>query len=124
VVPTFLTAPTPVVRAELVLVALTKILDGATTVFVVADPRAVESVPLTRFLVDSVGTVPGVGIATVFGIAAVVAVGEFGHRFCGLVRSVLGIESAPYPCVPQHVTYVLSSSIFAAAAAWNLSLVV
>jgi hypothetical protein len=124
VVPKFLTAPTPVVRAELILVALTKILDGATTVLVVANPQAVESVPFTRFLIGSVGTVPGVAAATAFGIAAVVAVGEFGHRFCALVRSVLSIESAPYPCVPQHVTYVLSSSIFAAAAVWNLSLVV
>lgn len=121
--PTFVTAPTRVVRAEIALVVATKSLDGATTLAVVAHPRLFESVPFTRSLTEVFGPSAGVALATVVGIAAVVAVAEFGKRFCDAVHDALGTES-PYPCIAQHVTYLLSSTLFAYAFVSNLSLLV
>lgn len=119
--PSFLTVPTRVVRAEIALVVVTKALDGATTLAVIARPGLFESVPFTRALTDSLGPLAGVGVATVVGIAAVIAVAELGKRFCDAVHGMLGTES-PYPCIAQHVTYLLSSSLFAYAFLRNVSL--
>jgi len=119
----FVSVPTAVVRAELALVVVTKTLDGVTTLLVVADPDLFETVPFTRLLVESLGPVPGVAVATVVGTVAVVGVAEFGRRFCDGVHAALGTES-PYPCVAQHVTYVVSSALFGAAFLRNLSLFV
>jgi len=121
--PTFVTAPTRLVRAEIALVVATKSLDGATTLAVVAHPRLFESVPFTRALTEAFGPSAGVALATVVGIAAVVAAAEFGKRFCDSVHDALGTES-PYPCIAQHVTYLLSSALFAYAFVSNLSLLV
>jgi hypothetical protein len=117
----FLTAPTRLVRAEIALLVVTKSLDGATTLAVIANPRLFESVPFTRVLVESFGPLGGVTVATVVGIAAVVAAAEFGKRFCDAVHRRLGTES-PYPCIAQHVTYLVSSSLFAYAFVRNISL--
>jgi len=120
----FLTAPTSVVRAEVLLVVLTKSLDGASTFLVITHPETFESVPYTVHFVNSLGAVPGITVATAVGVLAILAAGEFGYRFCEGVRDVLGVESPPYPCIAQHVTYVLSSALFVAAFVWNMNLVV
>jgi len=119
----FLTAPTQVVRAEVGLVVVTKKLDAATTVFVLSYPGTVETVPFTNLMTEQFGLVLGVTLATLVGITAILVAGEFGYRFCEKVRDVLGVEDPPYPCIAQHVTYLLASTLFVAAASWNLRIV-
>ena len=114
--------PTPVVRAEVALLVVTKALDSATTYLVVENPLLFESVPFTRVLVEALGPLAGVTVAAVFGVVGVVAVAEFGYRFCAGARRRLRIEESPLPCAAQHTAYVFSSALFAAAFARNLSL--
>lgn len=115
-------APTEGVSYALALAVAAKLFDGATTVAVIRHPELFETVPYTVFLVDLLGVLAGVAVATVTAVVGVVAVAEFGRAFCDRVHDVLDTES-PYPCIAQYTAYLFSSVLFAAAGVWNLRLI-
>ncbi|MDY6779238.1 MAG: hypothetical protein SV760_01560 [Halobacteria archaeon] len=114
---------TPLVKFEVLLVVVTKTLDGVSTFVLLSSGDAAESLFYTRYLIDVLGLAPGVLVATVTGVVFVVVVGEVGARICAFNRRLLGIDEPKYPCIPYHTTYVVASGVFTYAVLWNLSLI-